>query len=71
MNWGELDGWINPISSLFYYYNIYGIAHKSPYTNLLHNTFAQAGAYTSYIPSLLQMNCTRDLPSDLVNKFAS
>jgi len=62
MNWGELDGWCFLISSPSYYYNIYGLLHKTPYyTQLLHNSPPHTGAYTSYMPNLLQMNCIRDL----------
>ena len=57
---------LSPISSSFYYYDIYGLLHKKRT-----NTPPQAGVYTSYMLSLLQMNYIWDLPSGLVNKSAS
>jgi len=48
------------------------ITYKDFYTKVLtyiyYITPSQAGAYISYMPSLLQMNCTWDLLSGLVNK---
>jgi len=67
---GELDGWVDSISSLFINRIYKDFTQKSLYI-LLHNTLRQAGAYTSFMLSLLQMNCTWHLSSGLVNKSTS
>ena len=49
---GEIRWMDISISSLFYYCNIYRLLYKSPpYTDLLHNTPPQVGAYNRTCPA--------------------